>query len=82
MAQHDTLASTPKRLLRPTEVATIYGIPATMLERMRREGRGPAWAKTSRARTAHVFYRVSDVEAWIESRLCSSTSETSKDLPG
>lgn len=50
-------------LLRPADVEATYGngLNARTLERLRRDGGGPAWFGIGR----RVIYRRSDVDAWL-----------------
>lgn len=61
----------PVRHLTPAELAERLGVPASTLRDWRRDGKGPAYIKTSAGRTAAVRYRLKDIEAWEESRLVS-----------
>ena len=57
-------------LLKPPAVAALLGIhQATLAGWRTEEGRGPRFIKVGR----HVRYRRSDIEAWLETRTCSST---------
>jgi len=51
--------------LRTAEVPATYPISATLLERMRRDGEGPAYFRHGRV----VLYRRADIEAWLERNL-------------
>ena len=56
-----------------TEAAAQYlALSKQTLERYRVAGAGPRYAKFAGA----VRYRRTDLDAWVESRLISSTSET------
>lgn len=72
------LAASLTRLLAPKDAHSIYGPPFTpsWLERKRREGGGPPFLKTGTGRTAKIYYRVSDVEEWIEAHMRKSTSDS------
>ncbi len=53
------------------DVAALLHISPRTLERFRVSGDGPPFIKAGR----RVLYRQSDLETWIASRLCHSTSE-------
>lgn len=55
-----------QKLLTRAEVHDTYGIPVRFLERAPSTGQGPKFAKIGRL----VFYRVKDIEAWIEENVC------------
>ena len=59
-------------LLSPIATAKALCISIKTLEAMRLRGNGPKWVKVSSRRIA---YRPSDVQAWIDDRVYSSTSE-------
>ena len=58
-------------LLDESSFEAQYGQPRRTLQKWRVEGRGPRFLKVGR----RVFYRRSDIEAWLESCLRSSTSD-------
>jgi excisionase family DNA binding protein len=60
-------------LLSQQEAADYCGLSPRTLERARVTGEGPPYAKLGR----RVLYRRSDLEDWITSRICKSTSERS-----
>ena len=60
------------QVARPTkEAAQRAGFSAGTFANMRVSGRGPRFIKVG----AKVVYRDADVDAWLEERLASSTSE-------
>lgn len=65
------------QLMSAKKVHEIYGPPFTpsWLERRRVEGGGPRFLKTSKTKTAKVYYRAVDIETWIEANLYTSTSD-------
>lgn len=67
----------PTRLLSPAQVEATWGPPftATWLERARISGGGPRFLKTGRGRTAKIYYRAQDIEAWIADQFRTSTSD-------
>jgi|GEM_PF-2958951 hypothetical protein len=54
------------------EAARYLSISAKEMERMRREGRGPRWAKLSRKL---VRYSIEDLREWVAQRMVSNTAE-------
>lgn len=55
-----------------TPAAAKYcGVGKSTLEKMRLVGGGPTYLKPTRS----VVYQVSDLDAWLNSRRCGSTSE-------
>lgn len=59
-------------LLTETEASKLIEFSVRTLQKWRMQGRGPKFVKVS-ARA--IRYRREDVDAWIESRLRSSTSD-------
>jgi predicted DNA-binding transcriptional regulator AlpA len=57
------------------EVAEMLGIRPNTLENWRGKGKGPLFSKLGEEKQAPIRYRESDVNAWLEERLCSSTSQ-------
>ena len=51
------------------------GIPRRTLEGLRVRGGGPRFVKVGAGRSGRVLYRVSDLDAFLESRVCCSTSD-------
>jgi excisionase family DNA binding protein len=62
------------RLLTQREAAALLRLSERTLERLRITGLGPVFVKAGR----RVLYRESDLEAWVESRVRGSTSESKK----
>jgi predicted DNA-binding transcriptional regulator AlpA len=58
-------------LLSQAQAADLLHLSPRTLERLRVTGRGPKFCKLGR----RVAYREADLEAWINSRVRSSTSE-------
>ena len=58
-------------LLSVEQTTERLGIPKATMAKMRWAGSGPKFVKIGRK----VYYRVSDIEAWIEAQTRSSTSE-------
>lgn len=58
-------------LLDPAAAAAHLGLAPTTMSKMRVHGTGPRFAKLGKA----IRYRRADLEAWLNSRLASSTSE-------
>jgi predicted DNA-binding transcriptional regulator AlpA len=61
----------PEGLLTDRKVSKRYGIPLWTLRKMRVQGGGPPFIKIGRS----VFYKVADVEAWINAHRRKSTSD-------
>ena len=59
------------RLLTQRDAAILLRLSERTLERLRLQGGGPLYVKAGRA----VRYRECDLEAWIDARVVSSTSE-------
>jgi excisionase family DNA binding protein len=49
------------RLLTPSELSEMLGVPVATLYSWRYHGRGPAAVRVGR----HLRYRLSDVDAWL-----------------
>jgi excisionase family DNA binding protein len=62
-------------LLDQGKAAVQLGLSKRTLERWRVSGDGPPFAKLGK----RVLYRQSDLDDWIASRLCRSTSERRAD---
>ena len=60
-----------ENLLTLTEVAKLTRLSKRTLERMRVTGDGPRFCKLGR----RVVYRLADIDAWVASRVVTSTSE-------
>ena len=58
-------------LLTQHEAACLLRLSERTLERSRVTGLGPLFVKLGR----RVFYRQSDLDDWVTSRICQSTSE-------
>lgn len=58
-------------VLSASEAANMLGLSKSTLAKMRLAGNGPAYSKLGR----RVVYKVSSLEAWIESNKHNSTSE-------
>lgn len=64
------------KLRPPAELKELRGLTVAFLERARRRGGGPRFFKTGSGRTAKVYYRLADVDAWVESHLADSSSQS------
>ena len=71
--QHATPPRAPARYLSTTGAVEHLGghVGRRMLELMRLSGTGPKFAKIGRK----VVYRPADLDAWVDGRVFSSTSE-------
>ncbi len=52
----------PERLLTEDELAKLWGVTSSLLQKMRHEGRGPRFVRIGRL----VRYRMSDVMRYVE----------------
>lgn len=59
--------------LRPPDAASYLGFSQQRLAQLRLSGAGPRFAKVGRS----VTYLKEDLDAWLRSKLRSSTSDTS-----
>ncbi|MGW4997473.1 helix-turn-helix transcriptional regulator [Streptomyces hydrogenans] len=57
-----------EKLLPPAQVEARYGIAQQTLANWRWSGIGPAYIKTSPARSGRVLYRPSAIEAWLQAQ--------------
>ena len=64
-------AETPRRLLPPPAASDYLGIAVPTLACWRHYGRGPNYFKVG----SRIFYEQSALDAWLDSRRRSSTSE-------
>ena len=62
----------PKKILRTPEAAEYVGLSASTLEKKRIDGSGPTFVKLGRA----VGYDLATLDAWLERRQRTSTSDT------
>lgn len=62
-------------LLTPRQVQARYGIASQTLANYRWRGEGPAYIKTSPARTGRVLYRASAIEQWLSDRTIVPTAQ-------
>ena len=67
-------ASRPRQMLSPDQLAALLLLSIRTLERMRREGLGPRFAKVGKK----ILYREADVEAWLDERSFRSTAEAKR----
>ncbi len=58
--------------LRPPQAADYIGISQSTLAKLRVSGTGPNYSKRGRS----VIYRKPDLDAWIDSGVRNSTSQT------
>jgi len=62
-------------ILDTAEAARYLGISCPTLERFRLKGDGPKFAKLTPGKRGPVRYRRADLDAWVASKLVSSTSD-------
>lgn len=67
----------PRVLMKPKQVEDYTGFAVQTLARWRVEGRGPRFIRAS----GRVLYDSADVDAWLDARRHSSTSEPYLDAP-
>jgi predicted DNA-binding transcriptional regulator AlpA len=68
--------TTASKLLKNAEVAARIGIKPNTLEIWRNKGKGPEFFKLDPdSLRSPVRYRESVVEAWLEARVCTNTSQ-------
>ena len=74
----NNMALEERVLVSSTEAAQMLGISPRTLANWRVQGRGPAYVRLGKSRSP-ILYRVSDIDAWLESRLVGgkSTGKTS-----
>jgi len=53
-------------LLTPSQLAEMLGVKEHTLAVWRMKGKGPAFVKTGKSRSATIRYRLLAVEAWLE----------------
>ena len=63
--------------MRASEAAKVLGLAPSNLAKLRLSGGGPIYCKLGR----RVVYRRDDLEAWLESRVASYTSDADARLP-
>ena len=68
-------STTSKLYLNSQEAADMLRISIRTLERMRVEGSGPPYLKAGQGTRSRVLYRPADIDAWLNGRTFSSTSE-------
>ena len=66
--------ATISRLLNTHEAATYCGSSASTFEKLRLTGGGPVYSKIGR----RVVYRLADLDAWLDARRRTSTSDPGK----
>lgn len=65
----------PPKYLTTAEAAHHVRLSPRSLERFRVEGNGPSYLKAGPGKRARVFYRLADLDEWLEGRTFTSTSE-------
>jgi excisionase family DNA binding protein len=69
LQRHDGLATKPRRMATPPEVAAYLQVPVKTLYRWRYQGEGPRAYRVGR----HLRYRWGEVDAWLASRAVERT---------
>jgi DNA-binding transcriptional MerR regulator len=64
-----------EELLSTNEAAKRLRIMPQTLRKWRGQGYGPPYVRVGKARTGRVYYRISDMEAWLADRTFISTEE-------
>jgi hypothetical protein len=75
MTLQNTKNATSCATLSTDEAAAYLGIAPSSLSRARLTGFGPRFCKLSPSIKARVVYRREDLDAWLETRARTSTSE-------
>lgn len=57
----------------PREAAALIGRTEATLRHWRTNGRGPAFGRTDDGAGSAIFYRLSDLEAWLEERVAAAS---------
>jgi Helix-turn-helix domain len=70
-AESDSSAAWP-RFFTTAEASRYLNIPSSTLEKMRVTGTGPVFVRYG---TKSVRYRMGDLEAWLRTRLCRTSSD-------
>jgi len=73
-ATSTNLEGLPTRYLRPGDAARFVGLSVATLEKHRIYATGPRYSKVG----GRVFYRLADLQAWVDSAARSSTSDSGK----
>lgn len=63
------------RLLSPEEAAAYLGLSTVTLAKLRVSGDGPPFFKLTAGKYGRVGYRISVLDAWLETRRRQSTAE-------
>lgn len=68
--------TTVPKLLNNNEAAERIGVQPNTLEIWRSKGKGPQFIKLDpHSLRSPIRYRGSDIEAWLEARTCTNTSQ-------
>lgn len=68
--------TTVPKLLNNSETAERIGVQPNTLEIWRSKGKGPRFIKLDpHSLRSPIRYRESDIEAWLEARICTNTSQ-------
>ena len=71
---HVSTIETNNHRLRTTQAAEYLNLSKSTLEKLRLTGGGPRYAKLGKI----VIYGLSDLDAWTEARMRTSTSEPNR----
>lgn len=74
-SQFLTAGHDPTELLTPQRAAKVLCLSPRTLEGMRSSGHGPKFAKLGRGRSGRIVYRRGDLDAWVASRIRTSTQD-------
>ena len=69
----------PHRVLKVAEAAVFIASTKSWLDLARLRGNGPPFVRIGTGRGARVGYRLLDLQNWLASRVCRSTSDTGED---
>lgn len=62
----------PPAYFKPAEAATYLRISLSLLNRLRREGKGPSYSKLGDGKTCAIRYSRADLDGWMALRKVSA----------
>lgn len=68
----------PHRVLTVRDAASFLSSTKGWLDQARLRGDGPPFVRLGTGRGARVGYRLLDLQNWLDSRVCNSTSDRGK----